>query len=62
MPKPDLEFVHDEYYRAYYRGRIFDINLMATGWAITQGTSLNPIHFAPSVDDATAWLTQATFV
>ena len=61
MPNPDVEKVYKEYFRVYFRGRIFDVNRVVCGWTITVGRNTTPIYCATDEDDVFAWLkAQAT--
>jgi hypothetical protein len=60
MSKPDVEPVHEEYFRVYYRGRIFDVHYITDGWTI--GYANATIQHLPTEEDVIAWLTtQTTF-
>lgn len=62
MSKPDVEKVHDEFFRVYHRGIIFDVNRMVGGWAITRSGIVAPIHCTIDEEDVFAWLkVQAAF-
>jgi len=56
MLNPDVEKVHDEYYRVYFHGRIFDVNRVADGWTVKTGYSTAPIYHSAHFVDAFAWL------
>lgn len=58
---PDIEKLHEEHYRIYYQGKIYDVNRLASCWAITRPNHLNDaLHTVDSPDEAISWLASCT--
>ncbi len=51
MVKPDVEYVHAEYSRVYYNGRVYDLNRMAIGWVLTRQCHFDMLAVHESKDD-----------
>lgn len=56
MVKPDVEFVHSEYSRIYYGGKIYDCNRMAAGWVLTRQCSFEQVTVEATLEDVVAWV------